>query len=261
MIYYHLMLSNISNQRDCMAIEVKTGKNGTYLNLYPNSSYDPTEYERPTVAVDTCICTLIDNTLKVLLIKRKIAPYKGKWAIPGGYVNIKDMEDIDDASLRELKEETGATGIKVRQLHTYGKPKRDPRWRNLTVAYFALVPYSVIQKQLIEANDDASDYGWYSFDQLPTMAFDHETILNDLKNRLVETINYSPIGFELVDKNFTWTALQTAYESILGRKLLAPNFRRAIKRMYDIKETSIKGKSVFGRTPNLFTLNGIKDNF
>lgn len=244
-----------------MQIERLTGKNGTYLNLYPKGEYDPTEYERPTVTVDTCICTVMNSQLKVLLIKRNNAPFKGKWAIPGGFVNIKDMEDIDDASTRELKEETGVTGITVRQLHTYGKAKRDPRWRTVDIAYYALVPINIIQSQKIKADDDASDYQWFSLSDLPKLGFDHVTILTDLRNRLIDQINYSPIGFELVGKRFTWNELQNAYESVLGRNLIASNFRRVIKRMYIIEECSEMVKNNAGRPAMLLKFSGAKSNF
>lgn len=242
-------------------IKIIQGVNGTYLNLYPNSGYDPTAYERPTVAVDTCICTMIDWKLKVLLIKRKIEPFAGKWAIPGGYVNIKDMEDIDDASIRELNEETGATGIPVHQLHAYGKADRDPRWRNLSIAYYALVPVSIINNQSIEAADDAIDSDWFAFDELPDMAFDHKTILSDLLSRLKQEVNYLSIAFNLVDKNFTLTELQYAYQSIIGKDLITSNFRRTVNRLYKIQEVADLMKGSAGRPAKLFNFCGTKTIF
>ena len=120
-------------------------------------NYNPGDYERPSVTVDAAVFSVIDSKLKILLIKRKNHPWKDQWALPGGFVEID--ESLDDAVVRELKEETGASDIKYfRQLYTFGKPDRDPRTRVIDVAYLALTPYESLN---IQANDDASEAIWF----------------------------------------------------------------------------------------------------
>ena len=103
------------------------------------------EHPRPTVTVDIIVFTIRDSQLKLLLIRRAYPPYKGKWALPGGFVMTN--ESLDEAASRELNEETGVSGVYLEQLYTFGKPKRDPRERVITVAYYALIPSEKIQLQ------------------------------------------------------------------------------------------------------------------
>src|ERR1044071_7903684 len=93
------------------------------------------EYPRPSVTVDLVIFTIADNDLKVLLIRRKAEPFKDRWALPGGFVEID--ESLEAAAARELEEEAGVTDVYLEQLYTFGDPKRDPRGRTISVAYFA----------------------------------------------------------------------------------------------------------------------------
>ena len=103
------------------------------------------EFPHPAVTVDIVVFTIRDNQLKLLLIRRAYSPYKGKWALPGGFVNID--EGLDEAANRELHEETGVSSVYLEQLYTFGKPKRDPRERVITVAYYALIPSDKMQLQ------------------------------------------------------------------------------------------------------------------
>src|ERR1043165_4557874 len=99
--------------------------------------YDPSRYDRPSVTVDVVIVTLQNHELHVLLVQRKRWPHEGRWALPGGFINMD--ESLEQAARRELEEETGARDIYVEQLSTFGDPKRDPRTRVISVAYIALV--------------------------------------------------------------------------------------------------------------------------
>src|SRR5512138_3796595 len=121
-------------------------------------TYDITQYERPSVTVDVVIFSILDEELKVLLIKRKLWPCEGMWAIPGGFVKMD--ESLEDAAYRELAEETGVSeDVYLEQLYTFGQPQRDPRTRVITVAYFALVSADKINPR---AADDAEEVGWFS---------------------------------------------------------------------------------------------------
>ena len=110
------------------------------------SNYNPKDYDSPSVTVDIAILSIIENDLKVLLIKRKYPPFRGYRAIPGGFVDIYRNETLKETALRELMEETNLKDIYIEQLKTYGDPNRDPRKRVITVAYFALVPYNLLKK-------------------------------------------------------------------------------------------------------------------
>ena len=138
------------------------------------------------------------EAVSVLLIKRKYPPFKDSWAIPGGFV--LEEESLEDAVKRELLEETGIKVNYLEQLYTFGTPKRDPRQRIISIAYFALVKSS--QFQQLKASTDAEEAGWFSINKLPALAFDHEQILQTAIERVRAKIRYQPIGFELLDKKF-----------------------------------------------------------
>jgi 8-oxo-dGTP diphosphatase len=235
------------------------GKNGQYRDLYPNSGYDPTEYERACNTVDIAICRIFESELQVLLIKRKYEPFADKWALPGGFVDMIKSEDIETAAYRELKEETGVTDIPVRELGTFGDVNRDPRWRIISTVYYALVSNVVIDKTTIKASDDAKEYKWFNLRDLPTLAFDHNMILNRLVQKIEAEVIYSPLPMELISRFFTWAQLQNAYEILLNRKLIASNFRRDIMKDYIIIETHLKLKleGQKGRPGTLCSFNGI----
>ncbi len=190
------------------------------------------DYPRPSVTVDTIIFTLRDNDLQVLLIKRGHPPFEGMWAIPGGFVGID--ESLEEAALRELEEETGIRDVYLEQLYTFGDVDRDSRGRVITVAYFALVPATVIAPR---AGDDAAEAHWWSVYDLPPLAFDHTDILAYALQRLRYKLEYTAVGFELLPEAFTLSELQAAYEVILGEELDKRNFRRKILSAEIIEES------------------------
>lgn len=223
------------------------------------SNYNAKDFECPSVTVDIAILSIIENDLKILLIKRKYPPFRGYRAIPGGFVDIYRKENLEETALRELLEETNLKGIYIEQLKTYGDPNRDPRKRVITVAYFALIPYNLLKKLNIEAGDDAEDAQWFSLKKLPPLAFDHKKILKDLRVRLEGKVSYTDIAFKLLPKKFTWSQLQEIYEIILDRPLLRANFRRKIKSMYVLKELKEHRKQKGAGRPSLL-LKYIKIN-
>ncbi|MBW4619950.1 MAG: NUDIX hydrolase [Cyanosarcina radialis HA8281-LM2] len=198
-------------------------------NEHSTLSFMPYTYEfpRPSITVD-CVVFGLDreHKLKILLIQRNLEPFKGEWALPGGFVRID--ETLEAAALRELREETGIETVFLEQLYTFGKLDRDPRERVITVAYYALVNLWEYQ---IRAATDASDAAWFTVDALPSLAFDHDRIVQTALKRLQGKLRYEPIGFELLPEKFTLFQLQKLYETVLGQELDKRNFRKKILNM------------------------------
>jgi 8-oxo-dGTP diphosphatase len=213
--------------------------------VYPEG-YIPERSERLALTADVVIFNLTNQELKVLLVCRAYPPFKGQWAIPGGFVHTS--ESIDDAARRELEEETGVRDVYLEQLYTFGAPQRDPRGRVITVAYFALVAGEVPTR----AGDDAAAAAWHSVYALPTLAFDHADILKYALQRLRYKLEYTSVGFELLPNEFTLTELQTAYEIVLGEKLDKRNFRRRILEAGVLAETSKYRADGQGRPAQLY---------
>lgn len=180
-----------------------------------------------------------DNALRVLLIKRKKAPFKGEWALPGGFIHLD--ETLDAAAARELREETGISNAYIEQLYTFGEVERDPRERVISVAYFALVN---LERHKLIAGTDASKARWFGLTSLPELAFDHLHILTVAVQRLRAKVRYQPIGFELLPNEFTLSELQKLYEVILERSFDKRNFRKKIESYNLLIETGgmLRGK-------------------
>ena len=190
------------------------------------------QYPHPAVTTDIVIFSIRDNQLKLLLIMRGGDPFKGKWALPGGFVNL--AESLEEGARRELQEETGVSGVYLEQLYTFGKPDRDPRERVITVAYYALIPSDQVS---LCASTDAEAVGWFNMDDLPPLAFDHEQIVAMAHERLVAKLDYSTIAFQFMGTEFTLSELQDVYEIILQEEIDKRNFRKWILAMERIEET------------------------
>jgi 8-oxo-dGTP diphosphatase len=205
------------------------------------------DYPRPAVTVDCVVFGLDEGDLKVLLIRRGAAPFSGAWALPGGFVRMN--EPLEEAALRELGEETGITRIYLEQLYTFGDPDRDPRGRVISVAYYALAN---LFEHRVAAATDAEAAAWFPVADLPSLAFDHEQILEVARERLRSKVRYAPIGFELLPRRFTLTQLQRMYEKILERPLDKRNFRKKILGMGLLEETDEIEKDVAHRAARLY---------
>ncbi|NMF58063.1 NUDIX hydrolase [Pseudanabaena yagii] len=212
------------------------------------------EYPRPALTVD-CIIFGLDAKLelKVMLIQRDIPPFQGQWAIPGGFVRMD--ETLEQAALRELQEETGIHDVYLEQLYTFGDLERDPRDRTVTVAYYALI--NLIEQQ-IQASTDAREADWFSLHAIPSLAFDHEQILQKAIARLRSKIRYEPIGFELLPKKFTLTQLQKLYETVLARDLDKRNFRKKLLSMDLLLDTGELEQGVSHRAAKLYQFDETK---
>lgn len=183
---------------------------------------------RFAVAVDLVVLTVRDDRLHVLLVRRGVAPFEGRLALPGGFVGPD--EDLLDAAERELEEETGLVGLRVHleQLATYGRPDRDPRGRVVAVAHLALVADPVDPV----AGSDAADVSWEPVDGVLAaprrLAFDHHRILGDGIERARGKLEYAPLATAFCPEEFTVNELRKVYEAVWGTELDPRNFHRKV---------------------------------
>lgn len=198
------------------------------------------EYPRPALTVDCVVFGFDEAELKVLLIQRGLEPFKGRWALPGGFVRVD--ETLENAARRELEEEAGLKQVFLEQLYTFGAVKRDPRDRVVSVAYYALVKLAAHQTK---AATDAADAQWFPISQTPKLAFDHADIMATALARVKAKVRYEPIGFELLPPKFTLSQLQRLYEAVLEVELDKRNFRKKVL-SYDLL-VALKEQQLTGR--------------
>ncbi len=210
------------------------------------ASYDPKAYDPIAATVDVVALTIRDAALHVLLVRRGSPPYAGQWALPGGFIKVhtdasgrRVEEDLHEAAIRELAEETGSYlgRIHLEQLRTYGTPGRDPRMRVITVAYLAFAPELADP----QAGSDAAAADWIAVSSLGLaegggqrpgttrkLAFDHARILADGLERARSKLEYTPLATAFVGEEFTISELRAVYETVWGEQLHAGNFHRKV---------------------------------
>ena len=215
------------------------------------------DYWHPAVTADAVVFGFDGEGLNVLLIERAGEPFKGKLALPGGFMTRSD-ESATATVYRELHEETNVEGIYLEEMQAFSNAERDPRERVITIPFFALV---VKDRYEVKAGSDARKAMWYSIDNLPQLAFDHNEIIDVAIERLRQRIHFEPIGFHLLPKEFTMPQLQSIYLAILNppadddRLRDRRNFAKKMLRLGYIKET---GKKVSGnphRSPKLYVFD------
>jgi 8-oxo-dGTP diphosphatase len=198
----------------------KPGKESGSKRLY--------EWPRPAVTVDVVVFT-VEGTfdamkLKVLLVERGGEPFRGSWALPGGFVH--EHEDLPAAAARELLEETGLQEVYIEQVGAVGTPGRDPRGHTITIVYVALVPPD---RHLLQSTGDARAARWFEVGREPPLAFDHGKVLRSALDHLRRRLGETRVAFELLPGEFTLSELQSLCEVILGRTLDRRNFRRKVQ--------------------------------
>ena len=193
--------------------------------------YRPADYPPVAVTADVVLLTIHDDALAALLIRRGGEPFRGSYALPGGFV--QPDEDLATAAARELAEETGVSDLHLEQLGTYGAPDRDPRMRVVSVAYLALTP----DPPAVVGGSDAASAEWAPVaafldaslpDQPSLLAFDHAQILRDGVERARSKLEYTALATAFCGAEFTVAELRRVYEIVWGVELDARNFHRKI---------------------------------
>jgi 8-oxo-dGTP diphosphatase len=213
--------------------------------------YDPSEFEHPSVTVDTIIFTVKDDDLKLLLVRRSEPPFEGDWGLPGGFIDMD--ESLETAATRILEEKTGVADVYLEQLYTFGDPDRDPRTRVITVGYYALVNHEDVELE------DAADVAWHSAYDLPDLAFDHGDIIEYARKRLRWKMEYTPAVFSFLPDRFTMSDLQHVYEVVFDREFDKRNFRRKVKKLDLVEYTGEKTENVSHRPAKLYRPNREED--
>jgi 8-oxo-dGTP diphosphatase len=173
------------------------------------------------VAVVVVILTVVEDDLRVLLIRRSAPPFRDAWALPGGL--LVEGESLDRAAARKLLDETGVQDVYLEQLYTFGELSRgEGAERGVAVTYFALVQYE--QTRLDERKDWQP--AWHSVYKLPPLAFDNNAVVDYAVRRLRSKLDYTNVAYSLLPRQFTLSELQQVYEAILDREMDKRNFRR-----------------------------------
>lgn len=213
---------------------------GTYSYKYPHAA----------LTTDSVVFGFDGRELHVLLIERGMAPFKGDWALPGGFMKMD--ETVEECARRELFEETGVKEIYLEQFKVFSAVHRDPRERVVTVAFLALVRKSDYR---LVAGDDASRASWFEMKKLPPLAFDHLEIVHDAKEKLQEILHTRPVAFRLLDKQFTMSELQSIYEAIYETNYDRRNFQRQVMATGLVQSVGALPEPTGHRKPQLFAFD------
>lgn len=212
--------------------------------------YDTAQYEKPLFMVDLVIFTVRVEQLHVLLVKRADLPFRGHWALPGGFLDPQRDESVDACAVRKLVEETGVRAPYLEQLKTYGSRYRDPRGWVATTIYFALMASDSIQ---LGGNQAATCWAPVRGESVEfALAFDHAQILADAVKRLRSKLEYTHIAVHLLPEEFTLPELQRTYETILQQPLDKSSFRRRVAQADMLEELAGKQRDGSGRPAQLY---------
>lgn len=210
------------------------------MSLHMPYSYD---YARPGVTVDVVALRLNKSILEALVTRRSEAPYKGKKALPGTFVEMS--ETLEDAAVRVLRDKASMSGVYLEQLYTFGALKRDPRDRIISVAYLAILAPDAVEQTTGQ---------WIRADEPPALAFDHQSILACAVERLDAKLLYSSLGLRFLPTQFTRSQAQAVYEALLGKTLDKRNYAKQFAGFTDVVDTGKKTTGGAHRPAQLFAL-------
>lgn len=220
---------------------------------------EPAPLPRPLCTVDVVILTLLDDALQVLLVQREDAPgepFPSRWALPGGIVDTRCDQSLEDCARRKLKEKTGVDTPYLEQLGSWGDAVRDPRGWSTTHVYLALLPAASIQ---LSRGGNAAEVAWFPLEgsgggkTLPPLAFDHDRILATGLARMRGKAEYTSLPIYLLPPTFTLSELQQVFQVVLGRPLEKKAFRTRIlasglvEELDAMKETSRRPARLYRR--------------
>ncbi len=207
------------------------------------------EHDKMYVATDCIIFGFDKGILKLLVFKRRVAPQKGAYSLIGSFVQLK--ESVTEAAKRVLTEITGLENVFMEELRTYNLAERDPGYRCISVAQYALISIDAQDKELVESHGAE----WHDIRQLPALVLDHNDMVNDALKRLREKASYQPVGFELLPDKFTIPQLQQLYEAIYQKEIDPRNFRKKIMSFDILTRLDEKDKSTSKRGAYLYSFN------
>lgn len=208
------------------------------------------EYPHPAVTVDCVIFGFDGKSLRILLIERGVEPFKGSWALPGGFVKID--ETVEAAAIRELYEETNVRGVYMSQLSVFSDVDRDPRERVITVAFYALVKPS---DHDVIGGDDAASARWFSLDEYPPLVFDHEQIVQAAFAQLQRNFRAGNVGLELFEDKFSISQLYTLHSMVTRKEIDRRNFYKKVTSYEYIEPTNEKMSETPHKPSQLFSID------
>ena len=200
------------------------------LDFYKNT-------EKILVATDCIIFGFDGQSIKLLLFKRRVEPFRGSWSLIGSFV--RPQENVQDAALRVLEESTGLRNIFMEEFGVFGMTDRDPGARVISLGYYALIRIDEQNSTLLAENQAQ----WFDFENLPDLILDHTKMVESALSKLRGKARYRPVGFELLPEKFTLPKLRRFYESIYGRELDRRNFRKKILSMDILEKLEEKDKT------------------
>lgn len=206
--------------------------------FHPSNLYFDDQSHLMFTAVDCIIFGFDGNELKLLIMKRKVEPFKQEWSLIGSFVRLN--ETVEEAAKRILSEATGLSNIFLEQSKVYSEVKRDPGYRCISIGMYAL-----IRNDQFYAVSEQNEYDshWHSLDDLPNLVLDHNIMVLDALEKLRSKVKYHPVGFELLPEKFSIPQLQKLYEVIIGEELDSRNFRKKMLSLGILHQLDEKDKS------------------
>lgn len=207
----------------------------------------PPTYPQPLVTVDIVLLTLKDRVLQVALHRREKAPYEGTWTLPGGAVHAQTDTNAIDSAVRILATKTGLKSPYFEQLETFADAYRDARGWSLSIAHYALAPEEAVGRL-------SENVRWVPVDSLPSLPFDHLSIVHKAVARLRAKAQYSSLPLHLLPAEFPLSYVQRVYEDVMGSSFKPRSFRRWLEELQILEEVPGKKRAEGGRPAALFRI-------